>query len=206
MTQRALHQADKQFNQGMELFEQGCDCPQSGAERWGWMAAQEMRKVKSKYLEVAREEVETEEKAEVQPPQETATYKDISAMSIDEIQSEILDWVFNLKEGDEVFVMYSPLDWQVSDRSYKAVINRVTDSRVRLTKPGESAEMVQFHRKSGLQVKGVDGVGDYRLIPPWLNPKDLEEAWLAMEVIRRNATLKKIPTAKLLDILRQIEE
>lgn len=142
---------------------------------------------------------------EAQPPQETPSYKDISTMSIDEVRTEIQDWVFKLKDGDEVFVMYSPLDWQVSDRSYMATINRVTDSRVRLAKPGDTGDMVQFHRKSGLQVKGVDSVGDYRLIPPWLNPKDLEEAWMAMEVIRRNATLAKIPTAKLIDILRQIE-
>lgn len=138
-------------------------------------------------------------------PSKAVGYKDISAMSIDQIRGEIHGWVSNLKEGDEVFVMHSYIGWTAkSEYSYTATVSQVTECRVRITE--RDGIVSQFHRQGGMLVKGVSGAGEFRLIPPWLNPKDLEDAWMASKIISRQSTLDQIPTAKLLDILRQIQE
>ncbi len=44
------------FYQGMQLFEQGCDCPSKcSPKRLGWLAAQDMDAIKKRFLALAKE-------------------------------------------------------------------------------------------------------------------------------------------------------
>jgi hypothetical protein len=47
---------EKDFKQGLKLFEQGCDAPQdkTSPQWYGWMAALEMARVKSSWLKQSR--------------------------------------------------------------------------------------------------------------------------------------------------------
>lgn len=55
--ERQLLKAEREFREGINIFEQGCPRPhEDNAKQIGWDAANEMKRIKAEYLIKARQE------------------------------------------------------------------------------------------------------------------------------------------------------
>lgn len=137
-------------------------------------------------------------------------YIDIGTYSMEDIQSLITDWLKNLKEGDDVYVMYRTAThgWQVHERSFSSKIISRTEKQVRISyRNNEEASFVdmKFHVDGGFNVLGVSGSGDYSLIPPFLNPADLSKIQAAKDKLLSLWFLSRARIDNLIEASRLID-
>jgi hypothetical protein len=141
-----------------------------------------------------------EEEAQPVEPQ----YKDISDTTIEQIRALCNEWRSTLKPGDPVFVMYSLTGWADSEHSFTSTVKTATQKRLVLSDDCRTTQKI-FHRDGGRILNGVSGCGDWLLMPPFFNPKDLQQLRLAAEAIERRSLLDNVPTERLLEIMELLK-
>ena len=136
--------------------------------------------------------------------QESQQYKDISGMSIKQIRAICNEWRSTLKPESPVLVMYALVGWSDSDCNFTTTVKTATPKRLVLSDDCCTIQKI-FHRDGGRILNGVSGYGDWLLMPPFLNPKDLQELRIAAETVARRTLLDNVPASKLKEALELLK-
>lgn len=157
-------------------------------------------------FDIAAEAITSSSKVikETQEILDKPVYKDISGMTIEQIRWICNEWRSTLKPGDSVLVMSALVGWSDSDCNFTTTVKTTTPKRLVLSDDCCTVQKT-FHRDGGRILNGVNGYGDWLLMPPFLNPKDLQELRTAAETVARRTLLDNVPASKLKEALELLK-